>query len=181
MVKRKPDPKQLVTWAIAGAVIAASTWFLSFVHIPRLSANGEGFWAVLWTDRLRFVAYFAPFVIGLAPSLWAEHRFKRGLKGEIWSEAELEPVRVLVAKPVWSWTSRLLIGAAVVAVIFSARTAGTGHVALLYILLYPVQTAARIRQLMTPKVTSTGGLKDWQNFKPIHSDHWGEQPLHPSE
>jgi hypothetical protein len=180
MVKRKPDPKQLVTWAITGALIAASTWFLSFAHIPRLTANGEGFWAVLWVNRLRFIAYFAPFAIGLALSLWAEHRFKGGLKGEIWSEAELEPVRAMVAKPLWSWTSWLLIGAAVVAMILFAFTAGTGHMALLYLLFYPIQTAARLRQLLTPKIT-TGGLKDWQNFQPIHSDHWGEPPLHPSE
>jgi hypothetical protein len=180
MVKRKPDPKQLVTWAITGALIAASTWFLSFVHVPRLSPGGDGFWAVLWAGRLRFVAYFAPFAIGLALCLWAELRFKRGLKAEIWSEAELEPVRTMVARPLWSWTSWLLIGTAVVAVILMAFTAGAGHMALFYILIYPIQIAARIRQLLTPKV-KTDGLKDWQSIKPIQSDHWGQPPLHPSE
>jgi hypothetical protein len=179
MVDGKPNPKLLVTWAIVGAVIATSTWFLSFVHIPRLPTNGSGFWAVLWMNRLRFIAFFAPFAIGVTVSLLAERRLKRGLQDEIWSEAQLEPMLTLVAKPIWSWTGWLLFGAAAVSVIFSARTAHTGG-SLFYILLYPIQTAMRIRQLVTPKIQSTGGLKDWQNFKPIRSEHWG-QPIHPSE
>jgi hypothetical protein len=157
MVDRKPSPKLLVTWAIAGAVLATSPWLLSFVHIPRLSVNGSGFWAVLWMNRLRFVAYFAPFAIGIAISLWAEQQLKRGFQDEIWSEAELESVRTLITKPVWSWASWLLIGAAVVSVIFSARTAHTdGN--FFYTLIFPILTATRIRQLVTPKIESTIGL-----------------------
>ncbi|NYF90121.1 hypothetical protein RBB79_11125 [Tunturiibacter empetritectus] len=39
----------------------------------------------------------------------------------------------------------------------------------------------RVRRLVTLKIESTGALKDWQNVKPIHSNHWGEQPIHPAE
>jgi len=134
-------------------------------------------------NRLRFVAYFAPFTIGIAISLWAERRFRRGFQDEIWSEAQLEPVRTLLAKPFWNrttWLLWLLLGFAVVSIIYSASTSHSGG-ALIYILLFPIQTAMRIRQLVTPKIESTGVLKNWQNFKPIHSEHWGEQPIHPSE
>ena len=180
MEDRKPNPKLLVTWAIAGAFLAASTWLMSFVPIPRLHANGCGFWDVLWMNRLRFVAFFTPFTLGLAISFGAERRFKRGFLSDLWSEAELEPVKVLLAYPIWTSASLILMGIGLLAMISTApRTHFSG--VLFYILLIPSQTAMRLRQLVTPRVNPTGGLIDWQNFKRIHSDQWGQPPVHSSE
>jgi hypothetical protein len=181
MEDRKPNPKLLVTWAIAGALLAASTWFLSFIPVPRLHANGCGFGDVLWMNRLRFLVFFLPFAIGIAVSLSAERRFNRGFLNGIWSEAQLEPVRALLAKPVWSTTAAVLAVAIVVEVIYSAKTSHLGGGAFIYLLLFPNQTATRIRQLITPKVQTTSGLIGWHNFKPIQSDQWGQPPIHSSE
>src|SRR5271170_1801134 len=122
MKDRKPNPKLLVICALVAAFFATSTWLIFFLPIPPFDANGSGFWNVLWLNRLRITTGFAPFVLGIAISLWAERRLKRGLHNEIWTEAQLEPVRALVAKPIWSWISILIIVAIALQVINSART-----------------------------------------------------------
>ena len=180
MVKRKPNPKHLAAWAIAGAFLAASSYLLAFVPIPRLHAHGHGLWAALWMNRLRFLAFFTPFTLGLAISLGAERRFKRGFLTDLWSEAELEPFKALLAYPVWTSASLILMGIGLLAVIFSnPKTHFSG--VFFYILLLPSQTAMRLRQLVTPRVKTTGVFMDWQSFKPIRSDHWGRKLIHPSE
>jgi hypothetical protein len=181
MDEQKPNPKRLVIWAIAGSFLAASTWFLAWLPIPRFTANECGCWDLLWMNRLRLISLLGPFVVGMTVSFLAERRFKRCVNNQTWSEAQLEPVRALIAKPIWSWTSGLLIGATALSLIFILRREHTGAGAYIYMLLLPTQTVTRIRQLVTPRVKSTGGLIDWRSFKPIHSDHWGQQPIHPSE
>lgn len=179
MDERNPNPKRLVTWAIAGTFLASSTWLLSFVSIPLLSTKGCGVWDVLWSYSLRFVAYFAPFTIGFSICWLAERRFKRDFLDNVWSEAELEPVKTLVANPIWTRIGVILAAIAVLSLIFSLRTDHPRT--LFYVLLLPAQTVQRIRQLVTPRVKSTGGLIDFRSFKPIHSDHWGQRPIHPAE
>jgi len=181
MVKRKPNPKHLAAWALAGAFFAASAWVISLLPIPHFSTNGHGFWEILWTNRLRLLAFLAPFALGLSVSLYSERQFKRGFQNDIWSDAELEPVKALVGNPIWTWASLILIAPCLLTVIFSQNTGHIGAGGFICIVLLPTQTAQRIRQLITPRTKSTGGLMDWHNFKPIRSDHWGEQPIPPSE
>jgi hypothetical protein len=181
MEKQKPNPKRLATWAIVGSFLAAAAWLVSFLPIPHFSTNGHGFWAILWTNRLRITAFLAPFALGLSLSFWAERQFKRSFQNDIWSDAELEPVKALVTNPIWTWTSLALIVPGLLSMIFSGHSAHTGGAVFIYTALLPTQTAQRIRQLITPKIKPTGGLIDWHNFKPIRSDHWGEQPIPRSE
>jgi hypothetical protein len=181
MVERKPNPKILAVWAIAGAFFAASSYLLVLLPIPRLPGNGHGFWALLWMNRLRFVTFFGPFFLGLAISLGADRRFKRGFHDDLWSEAELEPVKVFVAYPIWTWASLALIVPGLLTTIFSRHTPHSGGSIFFYAALLPSQIAQGLRQLIMPRVKTTGVFKDWQNFKPIHSDHWGKQPFYPSE
>jgi hypothetical protein len=181
MDERKPNPKHLVTRAIAGTFLASSTWLLSFVSIPLLSIKGCGVWDVLWSYSLRFVAYFAPFTIGFSICWLAERRFKRGFLDNVWSEAELEPVKTVVTNSIWTRTGVILAVISVLSLIFSLRTDHPGSRTLFYVLLLPAQTVQRIRQLVTPRVKSTGDLIDFRSFKPIHSDYWGQPPVHPSE
>lgn len=181
MPKRVPNPRQLAVWAIAGAFLAASTLLISLLPIPHFSTNGHAFWESLWTNRLRLLAFLAPFALGLSVSLYAERQFRRGFQNDIWNDAELEPVKALVGNPIWTWASLILIAPCLLTVILSQNTAHTGAGAFICIALLPTQTAQRIRQLLRPKEKSTGVFADWQNFKPLRSDHWGDQPLHSSE
>jgi len=89
-------------------------------------------------------------------------------------------VRTLVTKPGWAWMSTAFIAAIALNVIFNARTSHAGAL-YTYVLLFPVQIVTRIRQLVAPRPHSGGALIDWQNFKPIQSEHWGQPPVHPSE
>jgi hypothetical protein len=181
MDERKSKPKRLVTWAIAGALLAASALLLSLLPIPHFSTNGHGAWAILWANRLRLIAFLAPLALGLSVSLSAERKFKRGFQNDIWNDAELEPVKELVANPIWNWASLILIVPCFLSVILSKNLAHTGAGGFICMALLPTQTAQRIRQLITPRRKPAGGLIDWHNFKPIRSDHWGDQPVHPSE
>jgi hypothetical protein len=178
---RKPNPKQLVLWAIAGAFLAASVCLISVLPIPQLPANGSGFWDVAWMNRLRFAALSAPLAIGITVSLLAVRRFKRGFYDNIWSEAELEPVKALVTNPIWTWASVILIAPPLLSIILNKNLAHTGAGGFICLALLPTQTAQHIRQLLTPKEKSIGALADWQNSKPISSGHWGQPPVHPSK
>jgi len=173
---RKKNPKLLVTWALAGAFLAASACLVAFLPIPQFSTSGHGLWPILWTNRLRLIAFLTPFALGLPLSLLAERQFIRCFQNNIWSDAELEPVKALVANPVWTWTSLALIVPWLVSVIFSRHTIGGAFIC---IALLPTQTAQRIRQVITPRIEPPGRLFDWHNFKPLHSDHWGQPPVHP--
>ena len=168
-------------WAIAGAFLAAGICLISFLPIPQLPANGSGFWHVAWMNRLRLAALLIPFALGLPLCLLAVRRFKRGFYDNIWSEAELEPVKALVTNPIWTWASVILIAPTLLSIILSKDTAHIGAGGFICVALLPTQTAQRIRQLLTPKEKSTGALADWQNSKPISSGHWGQPPVHPSE
>jgi hypothetical protein len=181
MPKREPKPKQLAVWAIAGAFLAASTCLVFIVPIPHLPANGSGYWSVVWMNRLRLATLYASLPIGVAISLLAVRRFKRGFHANIWSEAELEPVKALVTNPIWLWASAIFIAPVLLSIIFTRDIGHAGAGGFMCLGLFPAQTAQRIRQLLTPKEKSTAVFADWQNFKPIRSDHWGDQPLHPSE
>ncbi|WP_158945129.1 hypothetical protein [Granulicella sp. S190] len=181
MEELKPRPKQLATWALAGAFLATSSYLLVFVPIPRLPSHGHGLWALLWMNRLRFVAFFTPLALGLAISQVAERRFNRGFHDDLWSEAELEPVKALVANPIWRWASLILCCFGLLAMIFSNNPKTHFSGILFYVFLVPTQTAMRIRQLVTSRVKTTGVFRDWKNVKPIRSDHWGQQPIPPSE
>ena len=68
----------------------------------------------------------------------------------------------------------MVVAAAVLSLTFRTRTNAGAFV---YILLLPLQSATRLRQMLTPSLGRTGGLIDWQNFKPIQSEHWGK-PVH---
>ena len=174
MMEQKPNPMHLASWAIGGAVIAVSAWFFSFLPIPRFHSTGCGFWAMMWMNRSRIIAFSGPLLVGLPISVWAERRFNEGVRDETWSEAELAPVLSLVVKPIWSWGSWMILVACVLSsVLWEHRDGGS----FVYILLYPLQLATRMRQLLTPKPRPNGGLLDLQNFKPIRSEHWGEPAL----
>jgi hypothetical protein len=181
MEKRKPNPKHLATLAITGSFVAAAAWLVSFLPLPHFSTSGHGFWAILWENRLRITAFLAPFALGLSLSFWAERQFKRCFQNDIWSDTELEPVKALVSNPIWTWAALALIVPGLLSAIYSGHSAHTGGGVLIYTALLPAQTVQRIRQLITPRIKSTSVFADWQNFKPIRSDHWGEQPVPPSE
>lgn len=143
-------------WALAGSLLMASTWFLSFAHIPR--------------GWLRMLIFLIPFAVGSAASIWGIKR----LNEETWNEAELARVQAFVENPflkcaTWVWIAFVFI-LFILHFIFQHADAGNPVV-----LLFPLNMVVLMRrQLLTPRKPRDGLLQDWRSFEPIQSEHWGE-------
>jgi hypothetical protein len=169
-MKRDLSPKTLVILAIAGSGLAASTWFLSFVHIPLLPATGRGVLSAIWEHSPRIVAFFVPGVLGFAVALWAEKQFKRGFQDDRWSEGDLASIKRLITQPFWIGSALLVLLVAVLYMITDKHMKGGS---LIYLLTLPSQTVGRLRQLIAPPAPRNTVLAGWSSFQPIQSDHWG--------
>jgi hypothetical protein len=184
MAEPKSRPRTLTLLALAGACFAASAWFLSYTPIPRLHASGCGFWAEVWSNRLRFLIVLGLPAIGLVFSLRAENKLRVSLMDDQWTAAELDSARALISLRFWRPAGWVLLSAMVAALFyqllhFPPRHADS-HLLFIYVLCLPGLTAVRIRQMLIPSPTSQNGLQDWQNFKPIQSEHWGQAECSPN-
>lgn len=168
-MKRDLSPMMLVTLAIAGAGLAASTWFLCFVRIPVLPSSGRGVLPAIWAHGPRIVSFLVPAVLGFAVSLWAEKRFSRGFRDDRWSEDDLASIRRQLMQPFWIWSALLVLFVAVLFMITDKHMKGGS---LIYLLTLPSQTVGRLRQLIAPPAPRNTVL-DWGSVQPIQSQHWG--------
>lgn len=163
--------QRLVWLAMAASMLMALTGFLCFVRVPLLPVHGHGFWDHLGAYLARIMVYAVPFAVSLFLLVWAEKQFKTGFQQDRWTEAELAGVRAFLSSKVLRGTWWLLVALWVAALVaqHSTRDAVTW-----YLLLMPLLTAQRIRQLITPRVESAG-LLGWRNFGRVRSEHWGER------
>ena len=170
----KPRPVQLVVIAVSGAFVAASTWLIPLLPLPHVHGSCLGLWQSIWANRLLFLAMVVPFVGGIAPMLWAERRLKRGLLDDAWLEDELTGARSMLDRPGWGRASVVLF----LACLFVVVTKDGGHSAFFYfyLLMMPTQVVYRMRQMIALPTVAGIGMQDWQNFKPIRSEHWGDAP-----
>jgi hypothetical protein len=166
------SPMRLALWVGAGCVLAMTPFVPGvLVHVPRLPASGYGLGAILWADRLRLLVFFVPFAIGMTVSTIAESRLRRGIDNELWQESEVELFRGRMAHPVWN----VFAGLVLMAWLGYAFTANFLHGTWFWCLMVPMQSISRLRMMARPqRVSEGGGLKDWRNFNPIQSEHWGE-------
>lgn len=170
-MKRDLSPKSLAILAIAGSALVASTWFLGFVHIPRLQSNACSFWSVFWAYRLRVAAFCLPVVAGFAIAFWAERKFSRGFRSFQWTEAELASTKSMVTQSFWVWSAWLVLLAGILCAIVDRHMRGG---ALIYMLTLPFQSVGRIRRLVAPAAPLSSTVIDSRELQPIVSDHWGE-------
>ncbi len=104
-------------------------------------------------------------------ALWAEQQLGHGFRAEIWTEAELAPVHSFLDSPFWKWCRIAMVPILVVFMLFSWKNG-----ALAYFLVFPVLTAVRMQRLLNPSESVSGRLLDWQDSKPLQSEHWGQSP-----
>jgi hypothetical protein len=109
-----------------------------------------------------------PYGIGLALALWAEGRLRKGVKTNIWTDAELVPLRRRLESPVWIW---LLVVIGAVSLVWDLRD--VRQFSMLPLLLFPLQTPLRLQQILRLPEKSNG-LLHGNKFAPIHSSHWGQ-------
>jgi hypothetical protein len=150
------SPMRLACWDLIGGLFVVAGFVQELVYV--LLGNGRP-----GSDRW---TWLVPFVIGMAIMFIAE----RQLRGEIWTDEELGPLRRLLAHPAWN----VLIWIPIVAllIMLSIRRL-ENHMAVWVFLMLPFQTVMRLQQIVKPKV-SAEGLLAGQSFAPMHSEHWGE-------
>jgi hypothetical protein len=92
------------------------------------------------------------------------------VKENAWSEMELTPLRERLRSPV----RRVLAGAQIFVCcgLIFATTYGMHYASLLWTLILPLQTMARLYQIVKP--VSRTGLLEERSLVPIYSEHWGE-------
>jgi len=150
------SPMRLVCWDLIGGLLVVIGFVQEMVYV--LLGNDRP-WNGKWI-------WLGPFVLGMGIILIAE----RQLRGEIWSDEELGPLRRLLDHP--AWNVLVLIPFFVLLIMLAIRRLDH-HIVPWVFLILPSQTVMRLRQIVKPKVSSEK-LLAWQSFAPIHSEHWGE-------
>ncbi len=173
MKEQRQSPSTYVLASVAGGLIAASAWFVSFAHLGQQALRDGGFWLGVWNDRLRYLAVAIPLLVGIPFAFWAQRRLRRGLLDDVWTEAELTRARRLFVKPIWRWANYTVFVAALLLLFFLApRHSYQG--AFFYLLFLPTHLMFEMRQMLAPRGEHAGGLGDWRDAKPLRSEHWGE-------
>ncbi|WP_213803849.1 hypothetical protein [Granulicella sp. dw_53] len=174
MARQKPNPMHLTYWAIAGGAIAMSACFFSFLPFPHPHSDECGLWKNLWMNRSPIIAGPGLLMFGITLSFLAERHFNKRFRDGIWTDAELAPVVSLVSRSIWAWVTVATLVAYVLFVIVNHHFRGGTF---FYILLFPLQFTARLRQLLTPKPIRDDALLGLQNLKSVQSEHWGERAV----
>jgi hypothetical protein len=145
------SPMRLAGWAGVGSLIAGSA--ILIVTISRSA------WA------------FAPLFLGLAIFYPAQRQLKLGVDKDLWTDAELEPLRRRVAHPAWMLVFLGAFAALIICDIVTNLSRGTYFI---WALLFPLQMMLSLKttlKLRPPE--GDGGLLKLQNSGPIRSEHWG--------
>jgi hypothetical protein len=164
------SPLRLACWAGIGTAVMVIPFLLLVLLNPLLRIN-HCVELLSSKNLLRLTVVLIPLLSGVAVSLMAERRLRRGIDNEEWQERELEPLREVLAYPVWTVMGVIPL----VVLIGYGVTANVSHgMPLFSSLMLPVQMISRLRVMVKPKRVAGGGLQDWRSFKPIQSEHWGE-------
>jgi hypothetical protein len=146
------SPMRLACLAGVGSLIAGSA--LMIVTISRSA------WAIV------------PFFVGVAIFYLAQRQLKLGVDKDLWTDAELEPLRRRAAHPVWMVLFLLAFAAFIVCDIVTDFHRGSYFV---WALLFPLQMMLSLKTtLKLPPPEGDGGLLKLQNSSPIRSEHWDE-------
>jgi hypothetical protein len=101
----------------------------------------------------------------------AQRQLKTGIDNDLWTEAELEPLRRRSAHPAWMILFVLAVVAVIVCHIVTNLYPGT---LLPLALLLPQQMMLHLLQIVRPPHSEgEGGLLNLRNSRPIESEHWG--------
>jgi hypothetical protein len=150
------SPMRLACWNLIGILLILTGFVRELMHVL-LSSGGP--WSGKWI-------WLGPYVFGMGMILIAE----RQLRGQVWTDEELGPLRRLMAYPAWN----VLIWIPIVALLimlFIRRL--EHHMGLGVFLILPSQMVIHLQQIVKPK-SSSGRLLAGQSLAPIRSEHWGE-------
>jgi len=168
------SPLQLTLWAGAGALLVEiAICYASASHALRYPIQGAGLGPVLWANRLNFAVCFLPFIAGAI--VWAQSlkRLRNGIKNDLWSEDDLASLRRCFDHAAWTVLSVVCV------LVMLSQVVLSKHVILgptYWVSFWTLQTFSQLRIALKRKTTGSVGLKNWQEWTPIRSEHWGEPP-----
>ena len=163
----RPSPMMYASCTWVGSLLVLGVFTQVLVDVLRM-VGGHGTGGPFRSDRLGLVGFLVAFLCGAGISLMAERRLRNGVRDQVWTEEELEPLRRRFDHP--AWTVLAWVPSVMLFVVFFNRQ----HLAsLCLMLILPLQTGHRLRQILEREVGS-GSPAEWRSFKPIQSEHWGE-------
>lgn len=165
----RSSPMRLAAWAGVGSVLVVSPVIFELLRLPQFLAHEGNSGAVLSAWPLRLLV-FVPSLIGLGIALVAGQKLRGGIKKDAWTDAELEPLRRRLRKPVWGLVSVALVILGV-GLVVTAR--GFDHAGWFCFLILPFQILLQIVQAVRPVESSRERI---DGSATVRSEHWGEPP-----
>jgi hypothetical protein len=115
---------------------------------------------------------FALLFLGLTIIYPAQRQLKLGVDKDLWTDAELEPLRRRAAHPAWMVLFLVAFAALIICDIVTNLSRGTYFI---WAVLFPLQMMLSLKttlKLRPPE--GDGGRLKLQSSSPILSEHWGE-------
>lgn len=128
-------------------------------------------WATHNTHRVAAsLIGFGIFAVGALLALKSTTDLRNGVENEQWPESRIEPFRRRVQSPLYTaLTIALFIAFVLFEFLVKRNLRGEGWACFLFLqTLSQIGIAFRRPRAKIPPV-------QWNNFTPIHSDHWGER------
>jgi hypothetical protein len=155
MADRGTSPMRLIVLTLGAGIIG-----ISFLLLPLPHQDA-------WQWRAFYSVLFA---CGLVVSWLSEQRIKKNIRGGVWTEAQLAPVRRLVES--FAWSAAIVAGFAVALFFVFYPTPGTPRSK--FVPGMADQSMMRMSGIVRPHVERYSGLPDLRDVKPIESESWGE-------
>jgi hypothetical protein len=148
------SPKALATQIGAGMLLATIAFIVFALSMRRPVVISVGVAAL----------------VGIGISSWAELRLRNGLQNERWPKELLAPLVRWFGNPVL-FAAALLVSLASIG--YDLGTNFHHGVTGFWIALFPLQTGARVKTLLTPPPTAVGVELNLRNAQPVQSQGWG--------
>jgi hypothetical protein len=148
------SPKALATQIGAGMLLATIAFLVFALSMPRPVVISVGVAAI----------------VGIGVSSWAEWRLRNGVRKESWPKELLAPLAHWFGNP-FMFAVVLLV--ALASIVYVIGTNFHHGVAGFCIALFPLQTLARVKTLLTPPPTAVEVELSLRNAQPVHSQGWG--------
>lgn len=124
---------------------------------------------------VRVLLLASPYIACLAMTLTATSAIKRGVRLDVWSEAQLQPLRTAVSSR-WFKTLPMFVLAMVLLgyllSLISHQGRGSFPWTAWYVFFFPLQMLNEVRRSLLPPVKASG--ISWRHPLPLQSEHWGE-------
>jgi hypothetical protein len=124
-----------------------------------------------WPLWLRLITGLGLLACGLIIYLKCISTFRDGVQNHRWTEQQLQSLRLVLESPYCKAFNISLVVAYIVFQFLIPHLKGVGWVCF----LFSMNLSQLIVGVRSPRPSTPSSLLSWQDFSPIHSDHWGQR------